>query len=164
MMMGSMGFGAVSGEELPESRPMVPQPQDITAYGLIPELVGRLPVIVGLDALDEKALVAILTQPRNALCKQYASLFRMEGVQLEFDRGALKEIARKAIARKCGARGLRAIMEETLADTMFILPDISGTVKECFVNKKTIESKRPVLRYQTRQPTASTVNHDELRY
>jgi ATP-dependent Clp protease ATP-binding subunit ClpX len=98
-------------------------------YGLIPEFVGRLPVHATLEELDESALVTILTQPRNALVKQYARLFEMEGVELEFREDALAAIARKAMERKTGARGLRSIMEQILLDTMYELPSMENVSK-----------------------------------
>lgn len=102
---------------------------DLVRYGLIPEFVGRLPVQATLDELDEDALITILTQPKNALIKQYARLFEMEGVELEFRDDALSAIAHKAMARKTGARGLRTIMENILLDTMYELPSMEGVSK-----------------------------------
>ena len=102
---------------------------DIVKYGLIPELVGRLPVIVGLDNLDADALVRILTEPRNSLAKQYKKLFQMDGVELEFTPGAMKAVAAKAIERNTGARGLRSILEETMTDIMFRLPSQKDAAK-----------------------------------
>ena len=97
-------------------------PQDFVKFGLIPEFVGRLPITVTLDALDEDALVRILTEPKNALCKQYQKLLGLDGVELTFDDDAVRAIAHMAIERKCGARGLRAIIEDVMLDTMFDLP------------------------------------------
>ncbi len=98
------------------------QPEDLLKFGLIPEFVGRLPVVVTLNQLDEQALISILTEPKNALCKQYKQLFALDGVELEFEEEALRYIATTAIERKSGARGLRAVMEEILLDTMFEVP------------------------------------------
>src|SRR5439155_21598506 len=98
------------------------EPDDLLRYGLIPELVGRLPVTVALDALDEESLVRILKEPKNALTKQYAKLFELEEVKLSFEESALRAIAAKALKRGTGARGLRAILEEILTDVMFDLP------------------------------------------
>src|SRR6185369_11954334 len=98
------------------------EPDDLLRYGLIPELVGRLPVVVALEALDEEALVRILKEPKNALTKQYAKLFELEEVKLSFDEAALRAVAQKALKRGTGARGLRAIVEEILTDVMFDLP------------------------------------------
>lgn len=112
-------------------------PADLLKYGLIPEFVGRLPVIVTLDALDHNALVSILTQPKNALVKQYEKLLEMDGVDLEFKEDALNAIAEEAIRRNTGARGLRAIMEETMMSVMYDLPTRTD-VKKCIVTKDTI--------------------------
>lgn len=112
-------------------------PADLLKYGLIPEFVGRLPVIVTLDALDHDALVRILTQPKNALVKQYEKLLEMDGVDLEFKEDALNAIAEEAIRRNTGARGLRAIMEETMMNVMYDLPTRTD-VKKCIVTKDTI--------------------------
>ncbi len=98
------------------------QPEDLLKFGLIPEFVGRLPVVVTLQQLDEEALMSILTQPRNALCKQYARLFELDGVKLEFDEDALRYIAKTAIERKSGARGLRSVIEDILQEIMYELP------------------------------------------
>ncbi|MGF1501217.1 MAG: ATP-dependent Clp protease ATP-binding subunit ClpX [Paracoccaceae bacterium] len=113
------------------------EPEDLLQFGLIPEFVGRLPVVATLQDLDEEALVTILTQPKNALVKQYQRLFEMESVKLEFTGEALRQIARKAIERKTGARGLRSIMEDTLLETMFELPGLEG-VKQVVVNEEVI--------------------------
>ncbi|MDO8413494.1 MAG: ATP-dependent Clp protease ATP-binding subunit ClpX [Gallionellaceae bacterium] len=105
------------------------EPEDLIKFGLIPEFVGRLPVVATLEELDEAALVQILTEPKNALTKQYQKLFSMEGVDLEFRSGVLQAIARKALARKAGARGLRSILEQSLLDTMFDLPSMENVNK-----------------------------------
>ncbi|MDR1009365.1 MAG: ATP-dependent Clp protease ATP-binding subunit ClpX [Rickettsiales bacterium] len=146
----SMGFGAnVKGKEdrkVSELLVMI-EPEDIVKYGLIPELVGRLPVIVTLDELDEEALVSILTEPKNALTKQYKALFDMEGVELEFTGDSLTEIARQAIKRKTGARGLRSIVENLLLDIMFTLPD-SKSIAKVVVNREALQTGgKPILIY-----------------
>ncbi len=124
------------------------EPEDLIKFGLIPELVGRMPVIATLTELSEDALVQILTEPRNALIKQYGKLFAMEGVGLEIRPGALKAIARKALARKTGARGLRSILEQSLLDTMYELPNTQN-VDKVVVDESTIdESKPPLLVYR----------------
>ena len=105
------------------------EPEDLIKFGLIPEFVGRLPVVATLEGLDEEALIQILTEPRNALTKQYQKLFAMEGVELEFREGVLNVIAKKALARKTGARGLRSILENALLDTMFDLPSAENVSK-----------------------------------
>ena len=114
------------------------EPEDLLKFGLIPEFVGRLPVIATLDELDQDALMDILTKPKNALVKQYQRLFEMEDVRLAFSDGALDTIARKAVERKTGARGLRSIMENILLDTMFELPGLDG-VKEVVINREVAE-------------------------
>ena len=110
-------------------------PQDLVKYGLIPELVGRLPVTVSLDLLDKEALIRILTEPKSAIVKQYQKLLELDGVKLEFDRDALTAIAETTLARKTGARGLRAIMENIMMDTMFTVPS-DETIKECRITKE----------------------------
>ncbi|KGM86283.1 endopeptidase Clp ATP-binding regulatory subunit (clpX) [Roseovarius mucosus DSM 17069] len=115
------------------------EPEDLLKFGLIPEFVGRLPVIATLEDLDEDALVTILTQPKNALVKQYQRLFELEGAQLSFTEDALKAVAKRAIARKTGARGLRSILEDILLDTMFELPSMSH-VEEVVVNEEAVNS------------------------
>ena len=104
-------------------------PEDLIKFGMIPEFIGRVPVIATLDQLDEAALVDILVRPRNALTKQYQKLFDMEGVELEFREDALRAIARKAMQRKTGARGLRTILENVLLDTMYDLPGLKNVGK-----------------------------------
>ncbi|HLS90114.1 MAG TPA: ATP-dependent protease ATP-binding subunit ClpX [Limnochordia bacterium] len=113
-------------------------PEDLLKYGLIPEFVGRLPIVVALDALDIDALVRILVEPKNALVKQYKKIFELDGVELEFDEEALRLIAHKAMERKTGARGLRSIVEEILLDVMYELPSMSD-VKRCIITKETVE-------------------------
>ncbi len=114
-------------------------PQDLLKYGLIPEFVGRLPVIVTLGSLDRQALVQILTEPRNALVKQYQKLFEIDDALLEFEQDALEAIADKALTRNTGARGLRAIIEETMLDVMYDIPSATN-VEKCIVTKETVES------------------------
>jgi ATP-dependent Clp protease ATP-binding subunit ClpX len=140
-----IGFGSEAAEKVETSKTNVfneVEPEDLLRYGLIPELVGRLPVAVPLQGLDEDALVQILREPKNALTKQYARLFELEDVQLTFDEGALRAIARKAIHRGTGARGLRAILEELLLDTMFELPGRDDVV-EVRVTEATVTLKQP---------------------
>ena len=145
---GSLGFGSEVksrekrnvGEVLANIRP-----EDLLKFGLIPEFVGRLPIIVTLDNLDEDALVRILTEPRNALVRQYKKLVEMDGVELDFEEAALKAIAGKAIARKSGARGLRAIIEDALMGTMFELPS-RADVSRVVVTEDTItKNQEPTL-------------------
>ncbi|MBR1969918.1 MAG: ATP-dependent Clp protease ATP-binding subunit ClpX [Clostridia bacterium] len=120
------------------------EPQDLLKFGLIPELVGRVPVVVTLDSLNEEALKQILTQPKNALIKQYKRLFEIDGVDLEITEDALDYIAKKAIERETGARGLRAIVEKTLSDAMYEIPS-DETVKKAIFTKETFEGKEPFL-------------------
>ncbi|MDR2681887.1 MAG: ATP-dependent Clp protease ATP-binding subunit ClpX [Holosporaceae bacterium] len=123
------------------------EPEDLLKYGLIPEFVGRLPVITTLNDLDEAALVSILTKPKNALVKQYQKLFSMEDVVLTFDEGAIIAIAKLALERKTGARGLRSIMESILLDIMFDLPS-NKNVEEVIISQEVIEGKHPpILKY-----------------
>ncbi len=124
------------------------EPEDLIKFGLIPELVGRMPVVATLAELTEDALVQILTEPKNAVVKQFSKLLSMEGVDLEIRPSALKAIARKALARKTGARGLRSILEQSLIDTMFDLPNTSN-VEKVVVDESTIEeNKAPLLVYR----------------
>ena len=116
------------------------EPEDLLKFGLIPEFVGRLPVIATLEDLDEEALIQILTAPKNALVKQYQRLFEMEDVELTFHEDALRSIARKAIERKTGARGLRSILEAILLDTMFELPGLKD-VKQVVISAEVVEGK-----------------------
>ncbi|CAO3423193.1 ATP-dependent Clp protease ATP-binding subunit ClpX [Azospirillum doebereinerae] len=143
----SIGFGAdvrgpderTTGDILHEV-----EPEDLLKFGLIPEFIGRLPVLATLSDLDEAALVEILSKPKNALVKQYQRLFEMEDVHLEFSEDALKAISHKAIARKTGARGLRSIMEAILLDPMFDLPGLSG-IESILVNKEVVEGRAKPL-------------------
>ena len=143
----TMGFGADVKSQKKNIGELFKQiqPEDLIRFGLIPEFVGRLPVVVSLEELDEDALVRILTEPKNALVKQYKELFLMDNVELEFEEEALKLIAQKAIERKTGARGLRGIIEEKMLDIMFELPT-RDDVEKCVVTRETIEnSGEPTL-------------------
>ncbi|HJV72369.1 ATP-dependent Clp protease ATP-binding subunit ClpX [Ideonella sp.] len=124
------------------------EPEDLVRFGLIPELVGRLPVVATLGELTEEALVQILVEPKNALLKQYQKLFSMDGVELEIRPSALAAIARKALARKTGARGLRSIMEQSLIDTMFDLPTLDGVAKVVVDEHIIEEGGKPLLVYR----------------
>jgi ATP-dependent Clp protease ATP-binding subunit ClpX len=138
-----MGFGAdvVSQQEIKLGELLKElQPEDLLKFGLIPEFVGRLPVMVTLEELDEDSLVKILTEPKNALVKQYKELLAMDNVELEFDEEALKLIAKKAIERKTGARGLRSIIEETMLDIMYEIPS-RDDIEKCLITKETVENK-----------------------
>ena len=142
-----IGFGAAVRSKQQRSLTEVFQdiePEDLIKFGIIPELIGRMPVVTSLAELSEDALVQILTEPKNALVKQYAKLLAMEGVELEVRPAALKAIARKALARKTGARGLRSILEQALLGTMFDLPQTANVAK-VVLDESTIEENKPPL-------------------
>src|SRR6185437_11268706 len=121
------------------------EPEDLIKFGLIPEFIGRLPVIATLEELDEPALIEILKKPKNALTKQYSKLFEYDGVQLEFEEGALEAVAKEAIKRATGARGLRAILEQAMLEVMYELP-AKAEIKKCVITKNVItQGERPVL-------------------
>ncbi|MDH4284098.1 MAG: ATP-dependent Clp protease ATP-binding subunit ClpX [Gallionellaceae bacterium] len=124
------------------------EPEDLIKFGLIPEFVGRLPVVATLEELDEAALIQILTEPKNALTKQYQKLFAMEGVELEFREGVLQAIAKKALARKAGARGLRSILEHALLDTMFDLPSLKNVAKVVLDESSANGEIQPIVIYE----------------
>ncbi len=149
---GGMGFGAEvkSKEDIRQVGEILRdvEPEDLIKFGLIPEFIGRLPVVATLESLDEAALMTILVEPKNALTKQYIKLFKMEGVDLEFSDSALRVIAKKALERKTGARGLRSIMEHALLETMYQLPSLKGLSK-VVVDEGVIEQQsEPVYIYQ----------------
>jgi len=124
------------------------QPEDLLKYGLIPEFIGRLPIIATLDELSEEALIEILKRPKNAITKQYKKLFELENVKLTFTEGALRAIAKEAMKKKTGARGLRAIMEKVMLDIMYEIPSLSN-VKECVISEDVITNHdRPILIYE----------------
>ncbi len=158
---GGIGFGAKvkSSERKSDIGKLLAdvEPEDLIKFGLIPEFVGRLPVVATLEELDEPALVKILTEPKNAITKQFKKLFDMEGVELEFRPDALAAIARKALKRKTGARGLRTIVESVLLDTMYELPSLEN-VSKVVVDESVIDHKtEPYLIYQTPPPAAPKV-------
>jgi ATP-dependent Clp protease ATP-binding subunit ClpX len=130
------------------------EPEDLIKFGLIPELVGRLPVVATLGELTEDAMIQILTEPKNALVKQYQKLFAMDGVELEVRPSALSAIAKKAMARKTGARGLRSIMEHSLIDTMFDLPTMDGVAKVVIDDHIVEEGAKPLLVYREKKASA----------
>lgn len=130
------------------------QPEDLIKFGLIPEFVGRVPIVSTLTELDEDALIAILNEPKNALVKQYQALMKMEGVDLSFSKDALKAIAEEAMKRKSGARGLRSIMENIMLDIMYEIPDMEG-VKECIIGQDVVLSgKAPMIVYERKTSQA----------
>ena len=144
----SMGFGAeIRGRNEARLGEMLAhvQPEDFLKYGLIPEFVGRVPVVATLEELDERALVRILTEPRNALTKQYEKLLSFEKVKLKFTEGALNAVARKAYLQKTGARGLRAILEEVMLDVMYDAPS-QKQIKEVLITEDAISGKNPPIR------------------
>ena len=144
----SMGFNAniTNKEDLSISKLFAKaEPEDLVKFGMIPEFIGRVPVLATLAELDQETLVNILTQPKNALTKQYAKLLEYDGVTLEFEPDALQAIADQAVTRKTGARGLRAIVEQAMLDVMYDLPG-DQTIKKCVVTKDTIlKGEKPVL-------------------
>jgi ATP-dependent Clp protease ATP-binding subunit ClpX len=154
-----IGFGAnvrskESSRSISESFRDV-EPEDLVKYGLIPEFIGRLPVVATLTELDLDALVQILSEPKNALVKQFAALFSMEDVELEFREDALKAIAQKAMERKTGARGLRSIVEGVLLDTMYELPSMQDVVKVVIDETVIRGESDPILIYQSSEPVAA---------
>ncbi len=153
----NIGFGAnlqVPGEQHADALLQKLQPQDLVRYGLIPEFVGRLPVFAVLETLDQKALIEILSKPKNALTKQYAKLFGQEGVELVFTRGSLEAIAAEALKRRTGARGLRAVMEELLLETMYEMPNATN-LQQVVVDGATVRNRsRPVMTYAGEERSA----------
>ncbi|NWO02421.1 MAG: ATP-dependent protease ATP-binding subunit ClpX [Idiomarinaceae bacterium] len=149
-----IGFGAeVKSKTQSEEGAIIAkvEPEDLVRYGLIPEFIGRLPVVATLDELDEEALIEILREPKNALTKQYSALFEMEDVELEFREDALRAIAKKAMARKTGARGLRSIVEGVLLGTMYELPSIEGVAKVVVDESVIAGESEPILIYANQQ-------------
>jgi len=155
-----IGFSAeviAEGDELDASDVLQSvEPEDLVKYGLIPEFVGRLPVVATLEELDEDALIEILSEPKNALTKQYKRLFEMEGVELEFREEALREVAKKAMARKTGARGLRTILENVLLDTMYDLPSLENVCKVVIDDKVIRQESEPMFIYENEHKLASS--------
>ena len=144
----SMGFGAdirSSKEKIEDDKLSSVQPQDLLKYGLIPEFIGRIPVIASLEHLDEEALIQILTEPKNALVKQYIKMFRIEGVELEFHQDALVAIAKKALDTKTGARGLRGIIENIMLDIMFEVPS-NENIEKVIITREVVEKQvEPIM-------------------
>ena len=153
----SIGFGAKvkNYKEQPLSEIMKSlEPEDLIKYGLIPEFIGRMPIIATLDDLNEKSLIKILKEPKNSLIKQYQRLFEFEEVTLEFKEEAIAEIARKAIAKKTGARGLRSILENILLKTMFELPDMENVVKVVVDAAAAKGASEPIITYGKKSSTS----------
>ena len=155
-----MGFGAdIKSKEEKEIGQTLEQvlPEDLLKFGLIPEFIGRLPVVVTLHSLDEQALVNILTQPKNALTKQYQRLLAMDGVDLIFEDAALREIAKQAIERKTGARGLRSILENIMLDVMYDVPSRTD-VNTCVIDRAAVlKTAKPKLLEQLQDPPKKAV-------
>jgi len=153
----SIGFGAeVSSKEekkLSETLKNL-EPEDLIKYGLIPEFIGRMPIISTLDNLDEKSLIKILKEPKNSLTKQYQKLFEFENVELEFKDDALNEIAKKAVSKKTGARGLRSILETILLKTMFKLPELENVLKVTVDRSSVTGDSEPIVTYGKKQSTS----------
>lgn len=136
-------------------------PEDLLKFGLIPEFIGRVPIVVTLDSLDKDALMQILTEPKNALTKQYEKLFELDGVKLEFDKKALSAIADKAIQRRTGARGLRSIIEEIMLDVMYEIPS-SENIEKCIVTEETVlNNARPTIVYSDAQKVKKKIKKTE---
>ena len=153
----SIGFGAKvrNFKEQPLSKLMkMLEPEDLIKYGLIPEFIGRMPIIATLDDLDEKSLVKILKEPKNSLIKQYQRLFEYENVELDFKDDAIAEIAKKAISKKTGARGLRSILENILLKTMFDLPDMENAIKVTVDSSSVIGNSEPIVTYGKKPSTS----------
>lgn len=161
----AMGFGATLREQDNKSIGQILkdlEPEDLLKFGLIPEFIGRLPIVATLDDLHEEALIKILQEPKNALLKQYAKLFEIEGAKLTFTKDSLSAIAKKALIRKTGARGLRSILEDILLETMFELPSQS-TISEVVINKDVVDGKiKPLLTYSKKnvQPSSTSINKE----
>ena len=164
----AMGFGATIREHDNKNTGQILkelEPEDLLKFGLIPEFIGRLPIVATLDDLHEEALIKILQEPKNALLKQYAKLFEIEGAKLTFTKDSLSAIAKKALVRKTGARGLRSILEDILLETMFELPSQSN-ISEVVINKDVVEGKiKPLLTYSKKnnQTSNASVNNKESK-
>jgi ATP-dependent Clp protease ATP-binding subunit ClpX len=163
----AMGFGATIREHDNKSTGQILkdlEPEDLLKFGLIPEFIGRLPIVTTLDDLHEEALIKILQEPKNALLKQYAKLFEIEGAKLTFTKDSLSAIAKKALIRKTGARGLRSILEDILLETMFELPS-QNNISEVVINKDVVDGKiKPLLTYSKKNnQTSSAPNNKESK-
>ncbi len=147
----TIGFLSDTAKKTEEDLLSRVEPEDLIKYGMIPEFVGRFPVVATLKELDESALVEILTKPKNALVKQYQKLFSMDGVKLTFSENALRAIAKKAIERKTGARALRSILEDIMLDVMYLIPSEKGII-ECIINEDVVNKKSsPILIYKQKE-------------
>ncbi|MGF1669271.1 MAG: ATP-dependent Clp protease ATP-binding subunit ClpX [Balneolaceae bacterium] len=153
--VSSLGFHSVDQVKFDKNDPKIftyVEPEDLQKFGLIPELIGRLPIISGLEELSDEAMIQILKEPKNALTKQYKKLFGMEDVELVFEEDALKAVVERAKGRKTGARGLRSILEDSMLDIMFSLPSMKN-VERCVITRETIEKKAPPV-YEKRKASA----------
>jgi ATP-dependent Clp protease ATP-binding subunit ClpX len=157
----SIGFSAVvkskDDSRLSEALHDV-EAEDLVKFGLIPEFVGRLPMIATLSELDEEALIQILTEPKNSLVKQYQALFEMEGVDVDFREDALKAVAEKALERRTGARGLRSILEATLLDIMYQLPSMDNVAKVVIDEGVITGTSEPILIYENQEPAKASAD------
>lgn len=155
LSVSSMGFHSSDQVKYDKKDPKIfthVEPEDLQAFGLIPELIGRLPIICGLEELTKEAMIEILLQPKNAITKQYKKLFNMEGVELDFEEDALEAIVERAQLRKTGARGLRSILEDAMLEIMFVIPSMKN-VSRCTITRDTIEKKAPPI-YEKRKASA----------
>ncbi len=155
LSVSSMGFHSSDQVKFDKKDPKIfthVEPEDLQAFGLIPELIGRLPIICGLEELTKEAMIEILLKPKNAITKQYKKLFDMEGVELEFEEDALEAIVERARKRKTGARGLRSILEDAMLEIMFVIPSMNN-VSRCTITRDTIEKKAPPI-YEKRKVSA----------
>ncbi|REL39245.1 ATP-dependent Clp protease ATP-binding subunit ClpX [Rhodohalobacter sp. SW132] len=155
LSVSSMGFQSQDQVKFDKNDPDIftrVEPEDLQKFGLIPELIGRIPIICGLEQLSDEAMIDILLKPRNAITKQYKKLFQMEDVELEFEEDALKAVVDRARERKTGARGLRSILEDAMLDIMFTIPSMKN-VKRCIITKETIEKKAPPV-YEKQKASA----------
>jgi ATP-dependent Clp protease ATP-binding subunit ClpX len=155
LSVSSMGFQSEDQVKFDKNDPDIftrVEPEDLQKFGLIPELIGRIPIICGLEQLSDEAMIEILLKPRNAITKQYKKLFKMEDVELEFEEDALKAVVDRARERKTGARGLRSILEDAMLDIMFTIPSMKN-IKRCIITKDTIEKKAPPV-YEKQKASA----------
>lgn len=155
LSVSSMGFQSNDQVKFDKDDPKIftkVEPEDLQKFGLIPELIGRMPIICGLEQLSDEAMIEILLKPKNAITKQYKKLFEMENVELEFEEDALEAIVERARMRKTGARGLRSILEDAMLDVMFTIPSMKN-VKRCIVTRETIEKKAPPI-YEKQKASA----------
>jgi len=155
LSVSSMGFQSEDQVKFDKDDPRIftkVEPEDLQKFGLIPELIGRIPIICGLEQLSDEAMIEILLKPRNAITKQYKKLFQMEDVELDFEQDALEAVVKKARERKTGARGLRSILEASMLDIMFTVPSMKN-VKRCVITRETIENQAPPI-YEKQKASA----------